>query len=66
MLIVFLIVSSCFFLGKLKEDNKLDRKDKFGVGDESKKTDGKDNILLHFWHSFLYAIYCFLNISGLF
>lgn len=48
MLIVFLIVSSCFFLGKLKEDNKLDRKDKFGVGDESKKTDGKDNILLHF------------------
>ncbi|NXY15254.1 PDE1C phosphodiesterase, partial [Atrichornis clamosus] len=30
------------------EDNKLDRKDKFSVGDESKNTDGKDNILLHF------------------
>ncbi|XP_068863962.1 dual specificity calcium/calmodulin-dependent 3',5'-cyclic nucleotide phosphodiesterase 1C isoform X2 [Aphelocoma coerulescens] len=25
--------------GELKEDNKLDRKDKFSVGDESKKTD---------------------------
>ncbi|NWV84659.1 PDE1C phosphodiesterase, partial [Dasyornis broadbenti] len=26
--------------GELKEDNKSDRKDKFSVGDESKKTDG--------------------------
>lgn len=48
MLIVFLIASYCLFLGELKEGNKLDRTNKFSVGDESKKTDGKDNILLHF------------------
>lgn len=48
MLMVFLIVSYCFFLGELKEDNKLNREDMFSMGDESKKTDGKDNILLHF------------------
>ncbi|NWT75359.1 PDE1C phosphodiesterase, partial [Prunella himalayana] len=38
------------------EDNKLDRKDNCSVGDESKKTDGKDNILLHFSHPFLFYL----------
>lgn len=58
MLVVFLIASYCFFLGELKEDNKLDRKDKFTVGDESKKTDGKDNILLHFdSHFYMQSIF---------
>ncbi|NXX50478.1 PDE1C phosphodiesterase, partial [Tricholaema leucomelas] len=33
---------------ELKEDNKLDKKDQSSVGDESKKTDGKDIILLLF------------------
>ncbi|KAF1554208.1 Calcium/calmodulin-dependent 3',5'-cyclic nucleotide phosphodiesterase 1C, partial [Eudyptula minor] len=33
---------------ELKEDNKLDKKDQSSVGDESKKRDGKGNILLHF------------------
>lgn len=41
-------MSNCFFLGELKEDNKLDKKDQSSVGDESKKRDGKGNILLHF------------------
>lgn len=41
-------ISYCFFLGELKEENKLDKKDQSSVGDESKQTDGKGNILLYF------------------
>lgn len=45
-------ISYCSFLGELKEEKKLDKKDQSSVGNESKQTDGKDNILLYFVTNF--------------